>query len=448
VDIHTPHDLQSRNLTGDEPSYMLICQSIVLDRDVNLFNEASRDRKGRTFGCPSAGPHKARVDIPNGLVYSVHSPGLPMMLAPVFALAMKAGITPRYACAIFLNLLAAAGMLMLHAIARRFGATPVRAMMVSLAASFSMPFLVFSHQIYPDMPGAVVLLAGYSAVWLFPRETKASLLAGALAAGACAAWLPWLHIRFVILSAGLGFACFAAYRRNPGALAAAAIPVLVSAACLMVCYQRWYGSPWPNAAYIAQTGSAPLSPGFRSALKGLAGIVFDGGRGLLPWAPFWAFAPAGIIIAARRRPLETALIAVPAALYVWTIASFDAWWGGFCPPNRFMLVVIPMLAAATVAFLAVGGTARATVFAVLASAAAIFAFRGTWFDMRDFYAGRHILQVRPFLSSDLWYPMIAPDIRHLSRPGAITLAAWLAALVAINVLALLSAPRKTQERGR
>jgi len=434
IDINTPHSDQSWNLTGDEPSYMLICQSIVMDRDVNLFNDASRGRKGSTFGCPSAGPHKARVDIPNGRVYSIHSPGLPLILSPVFALALKTGLTPRYACVLFLNLLAAAGVTMLYGLARHFGASARSASGLALALGCSVPVLVYSSQIYPDLPAAVLLAAAYSALWL-PEEGggMARTLARAAAAGCCAAWLPWMHIRLAVFSAGLALACAIEFRRSAAALAAAFAPLAVSCACLMFFYQRWYGSPWPNAAYIAQTGAAPVSAGLRPVLKGMAGIFFDGGRGLLFWAPFLVFVPAGLVMAARRRPLRTALLAAPALAYLWAISSFDSWWGGFCPPNRFVLPLMPLMASATAAFLADSRKVHKSVFAALALAAAFFAFRGAALDINDFYSGRHTLETRPLADSARWFGAIAPDVRNLSDRELSVLLAWVAAAVWINL---------------
>lgn len=433
ININTPHSRQSWNLTGDEPSYMLICQSIVMDRDVNLFNDASRGRKGSSFGCPSAGPHKARVDIPNGLVYSIHSPGLPLMLSPAFALAMKASVAPRYACALFLNLLAAAGVVLLCRLARHFGATAGVASAVALASSCSVPVLVYSSQIYPDLPAAVLVAAAFCALWIPRGEGAGREIALAAAAGCCAAWLPWLHIRLAVFSAGLALACAIEFRRRPASLAAAFAPMAVSCACLMFFYQRWYGSPWPNAAYIAQTGSAPVSAGARPVVKGLAGILFDGGRGLLFWAPFWLFVPAGLVMAARRRPLRTALLAAPSLAYLLAIASFDAWWGGFCPPNRFILPLLPLMVCAIAAFLADGRKIYRPVFAALALAAAFFAFRGAAIDLNDFYSGKHTLQSRPLAGSAKWFGAIAPDVRRLSDRNLSVLLAWAAAALWINL---------------
>jgi hypothetical protein len=444
IDFNTPHDKQSWNLTGDEPSYMLICQSIVLDRDVNLFNDASRGRKGSTFGCPSAGPHKARVDVEKGLVYSIHSPGLPMMISPVFALAMKTGMTPRYACVLFLNVLAAAGMVLLFVLARHFGASTIWAMALSFATGCSIPPLIYSHQIYPDFPAAVVLLTAYCSLWLPARDTPAGRILMAASAGLCAAWLPWLHIRFSIFSAGLAVACAVRFKRSVPALLAAAVPVLVSAGCLMMCYQRWYGSPWPSAAYIAQTGSAPLSSGIRATLRGLSGVALDGGRGLLSWAPFWFFVPAGLVMAVRRRPVQTALLVAPAMLYMWIIASFDSWWGGFCPPNRFVLPVIPVLAALLAAFLAGCRPSYRHVVAALMVTALLFSFRAASVDLRDLYSGRHVLETHSILRSDLWFPVLLPDVKNVSRQEIHVLVAWAVAVVWMNVRVFVPRRKKPE----
>jgi hypothetical protein len=85
------------------------------------------------------------------------------------------------------------------------------------------------------------------------------------------------------------------------------------------------------------------------------------------------------------------------------------------------------------AFLADGRRIYRPVFAVLALAAAFFAFRGVALDLNDFYSGRHTLQSRPLAGSAGWFGAIAPDVRSISDRGLSVLLAWTAAALWINL---------------
>src|SRR5205809_953853 len=72
--------------SGDEPHYLLVSRSLVADRDLDLANNyASND--GRLVGHDGlvAGPHARPAR--DGRLRSTHDIGLPILLAPVYAIA-------------------------------------------------------------------------------------------------------------------------------------------------------------------------------------------------------------------------------------------------------------------------------------------------------------------------------------------------------------------------
>ncbi|MEI6633007.1 MAG: hypothetical protein WCP22_04215, partial [Chlamydiota bacterium] len=70
-------------LAGDEPSYLLIAHSLVTDGDFNLYNNCAA-RDGRYFGMEKAGGHAARRDLKKREVYSIHTPGVSILVAPAY----------------------------------------------------------------------------------------------------------------------------------------------------------------------------------------------------------------------------------------------------------------------------------------------------------------------------------------------------------------------------
>ena len=79
--------------------------------------------------------------------------------------------------------------------------------------AFCYPMLVFSSQIYPELPGALLIV-----VALRIMVTRASSPVALAFGSTAAALLFWLHVRFIPLSAGvlLGLVIAACWARRRG----------------------------------------------------------------------------------------------------------------------------------------------------------------------------------------------------------------------------------------
>src|SRR6185503_16489093 len=76
------------SVTGDEPHYLIIAESLLTDRDLAVENNYVSEH-GRRFG---AGGLTGGLHVePNraGVVWSVHDIGLPVLLLPVYAAATR-----------------------------------------------------------------------------------------------------------------------------------------------------------------------------------------------------------------------------------------------------------------------------------------------------------------------------------------------------------------------
>jgi len=444
VDIYTPAAKQCHRLTGDEPSYMLICQSIVLDRDVNLWNDAM-ERRGITFGHPRPQPHKATFDRDGKVIYSIHPPGLPCLLSPFFALAMGTGLTPRFVCTSVLNILAAVFAVLIYRFAFSLSKSRLAAMAVAVLAACTCPLFIYSGQLYPELTAGLLMLCAFFLLLRNPTRSRLATAAEALFVGACLAALPWMHIRFAVFSF-LGLIVLIAYRRGQVRYVLIALfPLLVSATALTICHNRWYGSPWPHAAYVAQGSSSGLSSSFPKLLRNLLGILLDSGCGLLTWCPWLVFVPAGIWFSLKERKMETVILISGAAVYLAVIASFSNWWGGFCPPNRFLVVLIPLLAAWTAVFLSRNAKKSLyVVFSVFAMLSVFFILRCACLRYTDLYSKRHVLDILPLWSSNRFVHYCMPRILF-SGPAAVYKAIiYLAVILLANVYAVVPTNRHSE----
>ena len=69
---------------GDEPHYLIITQSLLLDRALTIENKHRRGDYRAYYG-GELQPHVQRRG-KDGRIYSIHAPGLPALVAPAFAL--------------------------------------------------------------------------------------------------------------------------------------------------------------------------------------------------------------------------------------------------------------------------------------------------------------------------------------------------------------------------
>jgi hypothetical protein len=315
---------------GDEPHYLIITQSLLLDGDLQIENNHQRhDYESYVANLPR--PDFLRRGV-NGQIYSVHAPGLPALAAPAFAVGGYRGVV------VFIAVLVAIGGALAWHAAWQLTRSASAAWLAWFAVFFSPPVYFHTFTVYPDGAGAVMAIA---AVWLLVRlEIDPSPVPrGTLVAvGSALALLPWLHMRFAIVAGGLGLAIALrllarAHRwRAIGALMA--VPV-VSAAGWLAFFKIVYGTFSPAAPYgtAVQNRLATLKPG-------LPGLFFDQQFGLITNAPI--FALAGIGLAAllhrhRRLAIELIAIAIP---YVFAVGSFMMWWAGHSAPARFLMVLL------------------------------------------------------------------------------------------------------------
>ena len=340
---------------GDEPHYLAMAQSLLSDGDLDLTDEF-RDREYALFFAGTLEPHTSPAS-PRGRLYSIHTPGLPAFILPGYALAGFRGAQ------LLLSLVAALASVVVFRVVAGLGGSPGRAYLAWGLAAFAPPLPIFAVSIYPETVAALAL-----AVFLWrARETNGS---GPLVAVALlAALLPWLHPKFLPLAA-VGVA-LVVVRPGPrwARTLAVALPLL-SLLALLAWFKATFGLASLTAAY---------GPGFASDVRlvnvpwGLLGLIFDRQFGLLMVAPVFLLAVPGAWALAKERRDDALRALVLAASAVGVGASFSMWWGGSCPPARFMVPAVPALAlfvAATPRTVRVlTGALSAASFAVLVLAA-------------------------------------------------------------------------------
>ena len=311
---------------GDEPHYLVMAQSLLSDGDLDLTDEFAAREYAPFYGGDLA-PHTS-PNTPPGRLYSMHSPGLPALLLPAYALGGYRGAR------VLAGALAALTGVLLYRLVREVTKDERIAAAAWALATFTPPLAFYAVTLYPETPAALGVVA-------FLLTARAAPCTGALAAATLlAVVLPWVHTKFVPLAAvGLAFTVLRPYRWPARAAVTAAFAAALG--LLSFYFQSLYGSP----SWSAALGPADVS--LRRVPWGIAGAFLDRQYGLLVVAPALALAIPGGIVLWRRRTGDAFRAAALVILVVAPAAAYVGWWGGAAPPARYVLPVLgPMLLAA------------------------------------------------------------------------------------------------------
>lgn len=381
--VHVPG-----TLAGDEPHYVLLSQSLVRDHDLDVADEYSA-APGLATG---AQVFDARGD---GRLRSIRQPGLPLLLAPIRALT-DSGTALRLLMVLLTAVLAHQSFRLLEelGLARRR-----RLAWLAWAGCFlTLPMLLYSSQIYPEVPAALLAVVGVRAL-LRSRPGSAAPLAVVAFAG-----LPLLIIRFLPLAAALtAVAMWRAATSEPGWRARAssgsegmrravvtAAPLVVVLAGLGLLFLHLYGSPSPTAAYPKGTTSAPsLLHAYRYGL----GSLLSSSSGLLPYGPFLWLGLAGVGAAIVRFRAAGLIAAIIGAVHLFGVSPLGFF--GYTMPGRFAIILVPMLLVGALAAIVTSRVVRVVALVLLVGSVGLSAL-----------ASRHYDQLY-----DLGYPRFGPVLR-------------------------------------
>jgi hypothetical protein len=310
--------------SGDEPHYLVMAQSLWREHDLDLRDNYARE-DWREFRSGPTNPHYA-APRQDGRPFPGHAPGLPFLLAPIYALGA------RLACVLLLGAMVAAVGALAFWIATREGLSPGAALLAGILAS-GPPLAAFALHVYAEAPSALALFAAYGLLRFGPRD-RAAVLSAALAC-----LLPFLHPRMAAGSIAIGAAAFLfRHRASPRVFAGVAA---LGALGYGLFWMSIFGSPTALGIY----GGLPEDAGFNPA-QALMGLLFDHAYGILPVAP--AFIALFLIRPPARESAEATgwvrvevvmVLAVLLPVLFWRV-----WWGGQSPPARLIAPMTPFLA--------------------------------------------------------------------------------------------------------
>jgi hypothetical protein len=227
---------------------------------------------------------------------------------------------------------------------RRLFRQPKNAFLSWAVFSFAPPMLFYSHKIYPEIPASVILLLLFWILVIEPKNTPSRQLL----AGLCVSILPWLGIKYAVLSLGALLLWLYAFKKNKTTSRLFyyfSLPISLS--LLLFIFYLWslYGNLSPLSVYRgvpldrAMTFSHFLHLNAVEFFRCGVGYLLDQRVGLLVYAPvFFLFFP-GVFLWIKKdktRALSSLFLFV---LY-WAFCSLSYYWGGYSPPGRTLLPVL------------------------------------------------------------------------------------------------------------
>ncbi len=329
-----------RAVDGDEPYYLLLAHSIAFDGDVDLSDNYLAD--WQNFTDRPLQPQLGDPVGPQGQLRSRHSALLPMVLAPIYRLGGLQAVRGTFA------LLSALLTWMVLRLAFHYRPqAPTAALWVWAGVAFGPPLLLYSYQIWAEVPAALLLAVALERVlrhraagqevgqqgdWN-PRQVVSLLVPLAL--------LPWLKLRFGLIALGVLWLAFGGGARNRRNGVRLAICLGLVFGALLI-YNNWrFGHPLRMHQWWEL---GPGTSSLQSWLEGALGLFYDSAFGLFGVAPWWLLLLPAVVRCwqtQRRLLVDFTVLAGPYLVLLWPRSE---WYGGWSPPFRYGLVFLPLLA--------------------------------------------------------------------------------------------------------
>jgi hypothetical protein len=349
---------RSIHLSGDEPHYVMIAQSLVDDGDFDLKNNL----EDKTYF------KYLPVEIPlHGMVHagkyrSFHLPGVSFLLVPFFYLFnLLGGWIPAALyfrlCAALINAFFALGLF--HVMRSLWPEKNNGPPFIFFLITF--PLVFQAVHLFPELPASTLLIYAY----LLSRGRRKSFLA----AGLLLAGIPWLHFKYMAPMLILALAIMSGIWRGGECrkdkirdLALFLLPQAVSAALLSLYSRMLYGSFDPTIISPEKNFfSIPLLPKIETLLS----FFLDQRDGLIVYAPVFLLLLLVFKKEIRSKVRDFWLLAAIFLSYI-LLHAFTTVRGGYSPAARPTLFVFWIMAIFLTAYYRQAGETGKTLFRFLA----------------------------------------------------------------------------------
>lgn len=330
--------------TGDEPRYIRITASLLYDGDTDISNASDHvlgaNKTERRLEIQPTGEARSLggqvVAGRRGGEYYVYLPGFPLLLVP--AMAIDSIVAPHHLWTV-MSFCLLLGVVNAWSLSRLPGA----GLALASALALTPPLLAYSFQVYPEIAASICVSASMIAIL---RGTSPPGRWEAAGFAAATTLLPWLHTKYYPLWGALLLGFLLRFRSLPKKrLALVLVAPALSVGLQSLYVFRIAGSFLPDALWVLNGYPRGGTLFNRQTLSGLHHLFFGGSEGLLIYAPQYLLGLFGLAGMWRRNRLGFWLSLSLLVPYVLAAASHDRGGaGGWSPPCRYFVPVIPVLA--------------------------------------------------------------------------------------------------------
>ncbi len=330
--------------TGDEPHYLLITHSLWYDWDTNLHNNYANHDYTAFYWDDLTPAFGDRVS--DTTVYSYrHKGGLPLVLLPGYVLGGRVGATLQ------MNLVTALLMLQIFLLSYDIFHSLSASFVSWVCTAFTMPFIVYMGQIYPDTLAALLAVWGVRRIRRLSRENRWNTFVfwkdnGFI--GLLVIFLVVLKTRYLPLAATIVvFWIFRLllrrghFKQKLQMLFAIGIVSVLAGIVVLWVDRAFLGHMLTDRITDTQY-MAWILEGY-NPLTGLLGLFLDQEYGLLFYSPLYMLAIVGIGLLSRKEFLETAPLLGIFGFNYLIIGCWPLWHAAPTPPSRYLLPVLPFL---------------------------------------------------------------------------------------------------------
>lgn len=334
-------------LSGDEPHYMVISQSLWEDGDFALANNyAEHDYRKYMPPTTRLKPHIAPR---TGGEHSFHSPGVSILLLPFYALgSLFGGKLQLFIIRFGMSLFGALLGLQVYLFARQEWNSEKIALALWAVFSFTSPIFFHALHIYPEIIATFFSLLIFRWLRFSAKLTRFQLLA----IGFMLSLFVWLHaVKYTLILIPFFVYCLwemiKKHRTGWDMGYFFFFPVILGFLHMLFSHNL-YGSLSPFAVSLKGASGAAESAAFLKSmltefslsarLETLAGYFFDQRDGLLFYAPLYFFVFLGMVEMLRRRRRDFFLLLFLTAPYV-LFHAFLTQRASFAPHARILAAV-------------------------------------------------------------------------------------------------------------
>jgi hypothetical protein len=331
--------------TGDEPHYLVITHSLAIDGDISLLNNY-KEQHYRIF-YPSILAKRTTASADKSREIPTFGLGMPLFLTPWYRWFYE--YAPEKLVAylrMVICLVAAFGIFQLLSFGFELTGRFWIAAWITAGAALASPIITYSSQFYPEIFGFVLLITALRS--LYKKHILSTLLLSLIPG-----MLMWLHPKYLALAVVLTAITAVQIRKEAKPIRALHLLIAVLGIFSFFYFLHdKYGSWSPNRIYGGWQKQSSLLDLLQQEgperigvmIKMFFGFWFDDRFGLLPYAPFYVAFFAAVVWCVRWKKSV-----VYPALILFGLHLLPLCWGaplgGYAPPARHFVVMIPLILA-------------------------------------------------------------------------------------------------------